>query len=76
VESNIFIYFRSFKFLIIPLVVCFIMTVNIFPDLTYLFDLKYEGVPYHANLEMLTVFGFMVFSTYMLERLCRFAQYR
>jgi hypothetical protein len=52
------------------------MTVNIFPDLTYLFDLKYEGVPYHANLEMLTVFGFMVFSTYMLERLCRFAQYR
>jgi len=27
-------------------------------------------------MEMLTVFGFMVISTYMLERLCRFAQYR
>ena len=52
------------------------MTANIFPDLTTLFDLKYEGVPYNANLEMLTVFGFMVFSTYMLERLCRFGQYR
>lgn len=52
------------------------MTTNLFEDLTEMFNLKYEGVPFEANLEMLTVFGFMVLSTYLLERLCRFAQYR
>lgn len=52
------------------------MTANVFPDLTEMFDLKYEGVDYHANIEMLVVFGFMAISTYMIERLCRFAQYK
>lgn len=52
------------------------MTANIFPDLTDMFELKYDGIPYQANIEMLTVFGFMVLSTYLLERLCRFAQYK
>lgn len=52
------------------------MTANVFPDLTEMFDLKYEGVDYHANIEMLAVFSFMAISTYMIERLCRFAQYK
>lgn len=42
------------------------MTANIIPDLAELFDLKYEGIPYDANIEMLVVFGFMVISTYLL----------
>ena len=41
-----------------------------------MFDLKYEGISYGANIEMLVVFGFMVVSNYLLERLCRFAQYK
>lgn len=68
--------FRELKFLIIPLVVCFVMTANLSEDLSSMFDLKFENVPYEANLEMLTVFGLMVGSTYMLERLCRFGQYK
>lgn len=52
------------------------MTANVFPDLTEMFDLKYEGIDYNANLEMLALFGFMAISTYLLERLCRFGQYK
>lgn len=62
--------------MIIPLLVCFVMTANVFPDLAEMFDLKYENVPYEANIEMLVVFGLMVSSTYLLERLCRFGQYK
>ncbi len=52
------------------------LTANLFPDLAETFDLKYDGIPYEANIEMLIVFGFMLVSTYLLERLCRFGQYR
>jgi len=69
-------YFREFKALIIPIVICFVMTADVIPDLSVMFNLKYEGIPYQANLEMLGVFGFMVVSTYLLERLCRFGQYK
>ena len=39
-------------------------------------DLKYDGIPFEANLKMLYAFGFMTFSTYFLDRMCRFAQYK
>lgn len=69
-------YFREFKLLVIPLLVCFIMTGNISEDLSSYFDLKYTGIPYEANLEMLVIFGFMVISTFLLEKVCRFGQYK
>jgi hypothetical protein len=62
--------------LFIPLIVCFVLAANLFPDMSDYIDLKFEGVPYQANVEMLCAFGFLVFSTYFLDRLCRFAQYR
>ena len=52
------------------------MTANLSEDLSSLFDLKYENISYDANVEMLVVFGFMVVSTYLLERVCRFGQYK
>ena len=52
------------------------MTANLFPDFGEYFDLKYTGISYDANIEMMVVFGFMVTSTYLLERVCRFAQYK
>ena len=55
---------------------CFVLTADLLPDVSVYFDLKYDGVPYEANLEMLTAFGFLTLSTYFLDRLCRFAQYR
>jgi hypothetical protein len=39
-------------------------------------DLKYDGVPYEANVEMMVLFGFMVVLTYLLERLCRLGQFK
>ena len=60
----------------IPLVVCFLMTADFSSDLSSMLDLKYENVPYEANVEMMVVFGLMVSSTYLLERLCRFGQYK
>lgn len=39
-------------------------------------DLKFEGIPYEANIKMLMAFGFLTFSTYFLDRLCRFGQYK
>lgn len=60
----------------IPLLICFILTANFFPELSDYIDLKYEGVPFEANIKMLYAFAFMTVSTYMLDRLCRFAQYR
>jgi hypothetical protein len=39
-------------------------------------DLKYDGIPFEANIKMLYAFGFMTFSTYFLDRMCRFAQYK
>jgi hypothetical protein len=39
-------------------------------------DLKFDNVPYIANLKMLGAFGFLTFSTYFLDRFCRFAQYK
>ena len=59
----------------IPLVVCFILTANIFPDLSEFVDLKYDGIPFNAHVEMMVVFTSMVSSTYLLDRFCRFAQY-
>ena len=52
------------------------MTANVFPDICEYFELKYEGISYDVNIEMMIVFGFMVLSTYLLERVCRFAQYK
>lgn len=52
------------------------MAANIFPDISEFIDLKFDGVPYEANIQMLSAFGFLVFSTYFLDRLCRFAQYK
>lgn len=60
----------------IPLIVCFILTANVFPDLSEYMDLKFEGVPYEANVKMLLAFGFLTVSTYVLDRLCRFGQYK
>jgi hypothetical protein len=62
--------------LIIPLIICFILTANVFPELSEFADLKFEGIPLAAHGEMLAVFGALVFSTYLLDRLCRFAQYK
>jgi hypothetical protein len=61
---------------VIPLVVCFVLTANLFPDLSEMIDLKFDNVPYTANLKLLGAFGFLTFSTYFLDRLCRFAQYK
>ena len=60
----------------IPLVICFVLTANLLPDLSEYIDLKFEGVPFEANLKMLYAFAFLTISTYFLDRLCRFAQYR
>ena len=60
----------------IPLLVCFVLTANLFPDLSEMIDLKFDNVPYEANLKMLAAFAFLTFSTYFLDRLCRFAQYK
>lgn len=62
--------------MVIPLVICFVLTANIFPDMSEYLDLKYDGIPYEANMKMLAAFGILTFSTYFLDRLCRFAQYK
>lgn len=60
----------------IPLVICFVLTANIFPEMSEYIDLKFKDIPYEANIKMLQAFGFLTFSTYFLDRLCRFAQYK
>ena len=60
----------------IPLVICFVLTANLLPDVSEYIDLKFEGIPFEANLKMLYAFAFLTLSTYFLDRLCRFAQYR
>ncbi len=75
-QGNFKFIFRYFKFLIIPLLICFVLTANIFPELSEFADLKYDGIPFQAHVEMLVVFGLLVTSTYILDRLCRFAQYK
>lgn len=62
--------------MVIPLVACFVLTANLFPDLSDMIDLKFDNVPYSANIEMLGAFGFLTFATYFLDRFCRFAQYK
>ena len=42
------------------------MTINLLPDVSELFNLKFERIPTEANMEMLVLFGFMVISTYLL----------
>ena len=56
--------------------ICFVLTANLFPDISDYLDLKFEGVPYEANIKMLGAFGFLTLSTYFLDRFCRFAQYK
>lgn len=58
------------------MIICFVLTANLFPDLSEMIDLKFDNVPYEANLKMLAAFGFLTFSTYFLDRFCRFAQYK
>lgn len=60
----------------IPLVICFVLTANMLPDLSEYIDLKFEGIPFEANLKMLYAFAFLTTSTYFLDRFCRFAQYK
>jgi len=38
--------------------------------------LKFDGIPFAAHVEMLVVFSVLVSSTYLLDRFCRFAQYK
>ena len=56
--------------------ICFVLTANLLPDVSEFIDLKFEGIPFEANLKMLYAFAFLTLSTYFLDRLCRFAQYR
>jgi hypothetical protein len=46
------------------------------PEMSEYIDLKFKDIPYEANIKMLQAFGFLTFSTYFLDRFCRFAQYK
>lgn len=52
------------------------MAADLIPALSGYLNLKFDKVPYEANIEMLKVFGLMVFSSYSLERICKFGQFR
>lgn len=55
---------------------CFVLTADLLPWLGEYLNLKFAGVPYQANIEMLKVFGLMVFCSYTLERICKFGQFK
>lgn len=52
------------------------MAADMFPSLSNYLNLKFDKVPYEANIEMLKTFGLMVFSSYTLERICKFGQFK
>lgn len=58
------------------MVFCFIMAANIIPSISDYLNLKFDKVPYEANIEMLKTFGLMVGSSYALERICKFGQFK
>lgn len=62
--------------MIIPMIFCFVMAADMFPSLSNYLNLKFDKVPYEANIEMLKTFGLMVFSSYTLERICKFGQFK
>jgi hypothetical protein len=58
------------------MIFCFVMAADMFPSLSNYLNLKFDKVPYEANIEMLKTFGLMVFSSYTLERICKFGQFK
>lgn len=58
------------------MIFCFVMAADMIPSLSSYLNLKFDKVPYEANIEMLKTFGLMVFSSYTLERICKYGQFK
>jgi hypothetical protein len=52
------------------------MAADLIPALSSYLNLKFDKVPYEANIEMLKTFGIMVFASYALERICKYGQFK
>ncbi|KAL4433179.1 hypothetical protein ABPG74_010874 [Tetrahymena malaccensis] len=66
---------KFFKILIACLAGSFIFSMNLFPELSEYFELKFEGVPEEANNELVTVFSIIAVTNYVMEISLRYLKF-
>lgn len=67
---------RYIKLLIAPIVLCFILALNINNDLNYTFELNFKDVGPDTNTLLIKLFASMIIINYVFERLIKFLKYK
>lgn len=66
---------KFFKILIACLIGSFLFALNAFPELSVYFELKFEGIPYEANIELVTLFTIITVVNYGIEMGLRYRKF-
>lgn len=67
---------RYIKLLIAPIVLCFVLALNLSEDLNYSFELNFKDVSPETHVSLMKLFVVMITINYVMERFIKFLKYK